>query len=295
LQPNSSGKSVYLAQLGIIAFLAHIGSFVPADSAIIGPVDAIFCRMHTFECAAEPQSLFCMDINQMNTLLRGSTNRSLLLVDEFGKGTETIGGSSLLGGAIQHCLARGPQCPSMIVTTHHHELFQHGILTDGDGLKLYRMDLLTAAAAARRVEDDGDDQSTSGSKVTFLYKLVPGFGEASFAFNVARLAGVPEGVVRRGEDVACSMKESKAIPPTKNAKRKHRLDMERQIVDLFHEFDIDNGDISTFCSLLAGEEKRLQELTNALIRLHCYVRPWEMGGTEMGWPHLDVWVDAGPA
>ncbi|CAG8786426.1 15533_t:CDS:10, partial [Racocetra persica] len=118
---NYSGKSVYLKQVALIAYMAHIGSFVPAESAIIGLIDKIFTRIQTKETVSKVQSAFMIDLQQISVALRNSTSRSLLIFDEFGKGTGSTDGAGLFCGVMEHLLKRGRDCPKVVAATHFHE------------------------------------------------------------------------------------------------------------------------------------------------------------------------------
>ncbi|CAK1601552.1 unnamed protein product [Parnassius mnemosyne] len=116
--PNSAGKSVYLKQTGLIVYLAHIGSFVPAESAEIGIVSHIYSRIQSTECVAAHMSAFLIDLRQMALAIQESTSNSLIIVDEFGKGTSEIDGLALLSACLNTLLFRGEQCPHVFLSTH---------------------------------------------------------------------------------------------------------------------------------------------------------------------------------
>ena len=118
--PNYSGKSVYLKQVALIVHMAHIGSFVPADSAKIGITDKILSRVTTRETVSRIQSAFMTDLQQISLALNLATRRSLLIIDEFGKGTETSDGAGLACAVMEYLLNLGPERPKVIGTTHFH-------------------------------------------------------------------------------------------------------------------------------------------------------------------------------
>ncbi|KAJ4450533.1 hypothetical protein ANN_01960 [Periplaneta americana] len=120
--PNASGKSVYLKQVALIAYLAHIGSFVPAESARIGILNHIHTRIQTVESVATNMSAFVVDLKQMLLSLCCSSPRSLIIVDEFGKGTTEIDGLALLTSCLNHFLSRGDKCPHVFASTHFHDV-----------------------------------------------------------------------------------------------------------------------------------------------------------------------------
>jgi len=118
--PNYSGKSVYLKQVALIVHMAHIGSFVPADSAKIGITDKILSRVTTRETVSRIQSAFMTDLQQISLALSLATRRSLLIIDEFGKGTETSDGAGLACAVMEYLLNLGHERPKVIGTTHFH-------------------------------------------------------------------------------------------------------------------------------------------------------------------------------
>uniref|UniRef100_A0A8C7H4C7 MutS protein homolog 5 n=1 Tax=Oncorhynchus kisutch TaxID=8019 RepID=A0A8C7H4C7_ONCKI len=183
--PNSSGKSIYLKQVGLIVFMALIGSDVPAKEAEIGLVDGIFTRMQSRESVSVGLSTFMIDLNQMAHALNHSSGHSLVLIDEFGKGTNTVDGLSLLAASISHWLKRVPaEVPHILLATNFHSLLQLGLLPSS-GL----LSLLTLETAV-----DGDE-------LVFLYQLKEGICRSSYAANIATLAGLPPSLVQRGVEV----------------------------------------------------------------------------------------------
>ncbi|XP_077432327.1 mutS protein homolog 5 isoform X3 [Vanacampus margaritifer] len=144
--PNSSGKSIYLKQVGLIVFMALIGSDVPAKGAEIGLVDAIFTCMPGRESVSVGLSTFMIDLNQMSQTLNSSTGNSLVLIDEFGKGTNTVDGLSLLAATISHWLKKAPvDIPHILLATNFHSLLQLGLLPTSNLMSLLVLaDALTA-------------------------------------------------------------------------------------------------------------------------------------------------------
>jgi DNA mismatch repair protein MSH5 len=116
--PNYSGKSVYLKQVALIVFMAHVGCFVPAESAEIGLTDKILSRVTTRESVSRSQSTFMIDLQQMSLGLSLATRRSLLIIDEFGKGTESSGGAGLACAVMEHLLSLGSERPKGLISTH---------------------------------------------------------------------------------------------------------------------------------------------------------------------------------
>lgn len=125
MAPNAAGKSFYLKQVGLIVYMAHIGSFVPAVSAKVGLINEIFTRLYAEESIHNNQSSFQSELIQMSRILTSSTDRSLILIDEFGKGTNLIDGKSILLSCIDHLLSRGEALPITFITSHFSEVFDY--------------------------------------------------------------------------------------------------------------------------------------------------------------------------
>ncbi|XP_049586797.1 mutS protein homolog 5 [Syngnathus scovelli] len=223
--PNSSGKSIYLKQVGLIVFMAHVGSDVPAKGAEIGLVDGIFTCMPGRESVSVGLSTFMIDLNQMSQTLRSSTGNSLVLIDEFGKGTNTVDGLSLLAATISHWLNNAPvDVPHILLATNFHSLLQLGLLPTSNLLSL-----LTLETAV-----DGDE-------LVFLYQLRKGICQSSYAANVARLAGLPDDVVQRGLEVSELYRTGKAIK--RIDKSDEEADRYATMVEKFMSLDLDDDNL----------------------------------------------------
>lgn len=206
--PNFSGKSVYAKQVAIIVFLAHVGSFVPAEAAEVGLTDRIFTRVGTKECGAVPQSAFMIDLSQVAAMLRLATPRSLLIIDEFGKGTLASDGVGLLCGALGHLAARR-EPPKVILATHFSEVLDQQYLPRNPHLAFYTMAVLLhkegEASDAWQWAGRGGGGSTTRSGLTFLYRLCQGQVGPSFGVECAKLAGVDGDVLKRAQHIiACA-------------------------------------------------------------------------------------------
>ncbi|KAF9585639.1 MutS protein msh5 [Lunasporangiospora selenospora] len=153
---NSSGKSVYLKQVALITYMAHVGSFVPAESAVIGLTDKILTRLQTRETVSSIQSAFMTDLQQTNLAIRMATRRSLVVLDEFGKGTATTDGAGLFCGVIEY-FAKLPleRRPRVMATTHFHELFENDLLDLKLPISLFAMEVY---------------QEPQGLEATFLFR-----------------------------------------------------------------------------------------------------------------------------
>ncbi|KAF4414078.1 DNA mismatch repair protein MSH5 [Colletotrichum fructicola Nara gc5] len=187
--PNHSGKSVCIKQVALIVYLAHIGSFVPASLATIGITDQILTRISTRESVSQKESAFGTDLRQGAFVMRHATRRSLVVIDEFGKGTPADDGAGLMAGLIDHFTALGTDAPKVLITTHCHEIFEGGYLRDRPGLTFAYMDVRLDLAAPI------DDQ------VVFLYDLRLGRSISSFGSNCAAINGVSKAVVERAEAI----------------------------------------------------------------------------------------------
>jgi DNA mismatch repair protein MSH5 len=189
--PNHSGKSVYLKQIAIIVYLAHIGSYVPATRAKIGLTDKILTRISTRESVARTESAFSIDLKQVSRAMVCCTPRSLVIIDEFGKGTNVDDGAGLLAALLNHFFSLGHNMPRLLTATHFHEVLTNDFVNLYDGVALHHMDVSTDWKASRT-----EDQ------ITHLFKLVPGLCASSYGGRCAALNGVPSTVVERAEAVA---------------------------------------------------------------------------------------------
>jgi DNA mismatch repair protein MutS len=186
--PNMGGKSTYLRQIALLALLAQAGSFVPARTAKLAIVDRIFARVGASDNIVRGQSTFMVEMQETATILHAATSRSLVILDEIGRGTSTFDGLSLAWAVAEH-LASDPRCrPKTIFATHYHEL------TDlADGLP----GVVNAHVAAREFKDD----------IVFLHKIVDGRSDRSYGIQVARLAGLPPAVVERAAAILRSLEQ----------------------------------------------------------------------------------------
>ncbi|KAI4314224.1 hypothetical protein L6164_027157 [Bauhinia variegata] len=231
--PNFSGKSIYIKQVALIVFLSHIGSFVPADAAILGLTDRIFCATGSRLMTAE-RSTFMIDLHQVGMMLRHATSRSLCLVDEFGKGTLTEDGIGLLGGTINHFVTYN-EPPKVLVCTHLTEILDEGCLTKSEMIKLYTMSVLRP-----------DNNSTQTEDMVFLYRLVPGYAHHSYGLHCALLAGVPEEVIMRAAFVLDAIANNKHIERLSNEKISTQDQQYKDAMEKLLAFDINNGDLNLF-------------------------------------------------
>lgn len=188
--PNYSGKSVYLKQIALIVYLAQIGSFVPTTSARLGLTDKILTRISTRESVSRTQSAFMIDLQQICMALTHSTPRSLLIIDEFGKGTNAADGAGLAAGVFEYLLFLGSRCPKVLGATHFHEIFEAGFLRPQPRLQFAHMEIRVDEEAARTEE-----------QITYLYNLRRGRSVASYGTFCAAMNGVGSEIVRRAEEL----------------------------------------------------------------------------------------------
>ncbi|MEP0547855.1 MAG: DNA mismatch repair protein MutS [Rhodothermales bacterium] len=180
--PNMAGKSVVLRQVGLIVLLAQVGGFVPAQRARIGVVDKIFTRVGASDNLAAGESTFLVEMNETASILNNATPRSLILLDEVGRGTSTFDGLSIAWAVVEYLHEHAEVAARTLFATHYHEL---NALAD----RLGRV----RNARVQVQEHDG--------KVIFLRKLIPGGADHSYGIEVARMAGLPEAVIRRAKAV----------------------------------------------------------------------------------------------
>ena len=176
--PNMAGKSTYLRQNALIALLAQTGSFVPASKAKIGIVDRIFCRVGASDNLAKGESTFLVEMIETANILHAATRKSLVIMDEVGRGTSTEDGLAI-ARAVSECLLDTIKCKTFFAT-HYHELSR----MEHKGLKMLCMDVL---------EQDGS--------VVFLRKVKEGVTENSYGIHVAKLAGIPQPVIERAKQI----------------------------------------------------------------------------------------------
>lgn len=187
--PNMAGKSTYMRQVALIVLMAHIGSFVPASNADISIVDRIFTRVGASDNVSFGQSTFMVEMSEVANILNNATSRSLLILDEIGRGTSTFDGLSIAWAVLEYIADQKLLGAKTLFATHYHELAElEGRL---DGVINYRM----------AVKEMGDD-------IVFLRKVVRGGADRSFGIQVARLAGLPKRVINRAKNILAELEAS---------------------------------------------------------------------------------------
>lgn len=184
--PNMGGKSTYLRQAALLAIMAQIGSFVPAKSARLGVVDRIFTRIGAGDDLASGQSTFYLEMAEAANILRRCTRRSLLLIDEVGRGTGTIDGLAIAQAICEFLLGLDEHAPMALFATHFHEL-----VSLADHWKMVANYHITAV----------ENTAREGAPV-FSHRVLPGSSSRSFGIEVARMAGLPDAVVERAQEIA---------------------------------------------------------------------------------------------
>jgi DNA mismatch repair protein MutS len=186
--PNMGGKSTYLRQVALLAVLAQAGSFVPAKRAKLGIVDRIFARVGASDNIARGASTFMVEMQETATILHTATSRSLVILDEVGRGTATFDGLSLAWAVAEHLASPAGKRPKTVFATHYHELTDLADAVPG---------VVNFHVAAREFKDE----------IVFLHKIVAGRSDRSFGIQVARLAGLPPAVVRRAGEILKALEQ----------------------------------------------------------------------------------------
>ena len=197
--PNMSGKSALLRQTAIITLMAHMGSFVPAASAIIGLTDKIFTRVGASDNLSGGESTFMVEMNETASIINNITERSLVLLDEIGRGTSTYDGISIAWSIVEH-LHNSPAKPKTLFATHYHELneLEHQL---------------------SRVRNYHITHKETGNKVIFLRKMAPGGSRHSFGIQVARMAGMPIKLLDRANEILALLEEKHATTGGETAQK----------------------------------------------------------------------------
>ena len=188
--PNMAGKSTYMRQIALIVLLAQMGSFVPASFAKIGIVDSIFTRVGASDDLASGQSTFMVEMNEVANIVKNATSKSLLILDEIGRGTSTFDGMSIARAVLEYCADKKKLGAKTLFATHYHELSIVEQLLEG--VKNYSI----------AVKKRGDD-------ITFLRRIVPGGADDSYGIEVAKLAGVPNSIIKRAKEILSDLESGK--------------------------------------------------------------------------------------
>lgn len=216
--PNMAGKSTYMRQTALIVLMAQIGSFVPAQEANIGIVDRIFTRVGASDDLASGQSTFMVEMTEVANILRNATPKSLLILDEIGRGTSTFDGLSIAWAVVEYIANTKVLGAKTLFATHYHELTElEGTL---DGVNNYCI----------AVKENGDD-------IVFLRKIIKGGADKSYGIQVAKLAGVPDTVIERAKELVADLSDAdislKARDIAQYSKKQEKLvDSYKKVDDL---------------------------------------------------------------
>jgi DNA mismatch repair protein MutS len=186
--PNMGGKSTYLRQVALISVMAQAGSFVPAREAKLAVLDRVFARVGASDNIARGQSTFMVEMQETANILHSATARSLVILDEIGRGTSTFDGLSIAWAVAEHLATNARARPKALFATHYHELTEMADTLPG---------VVTAHVAAREWHDD----------IVFLRKVVAGRSDRSYGIQVARLAGLPPSVISRARAILDALEQ----------------------------------------------------------------------------------------
>ena len=220
--PNMAGKSTYMRQVAIIALMAQIGSFVPAESATIGIVDKIFTRVGASDDLSSGQSTFMVEMNEVANILKEATPKSLVILDEIGRGTSTYDGLSIAWAVAEYIADKEKIGCKTLFATHYHELLQ--LEEKVEGIKNYQV----------AVKEKGED-------IIFLRKILEGGTDESYGIHVARLAGVPKDVTQKADSILRGIERKNVLTGKKQEDKKQvegQFDMfNYKLAEIAHELD----------------------------------------------------------
>lgn len=212
--PNMAGKSTYMRQVALIVIMAQIGSFVPAESAEIGVVDRVFTRIGASDDLGMGQSTFMVEMSEMSNILDNATSKSLLILDEIGRGTSTYDGLSIAWAVIEFIADKEIIGAKTLFATHYHELTE--LEGKVDGVKNYCIS----------VKEKGDE-------IIFLRKIIRGGADDSYGIQVAKLAGVPYGVINRAKEILHELEDADISKKQRKEAKESKKVVNGQ-VDLFN-------------------------------------------------------------
>ena len=217
--PNMAGKSTYMRQTALIVLMAQIGSFVPADKANIGIVDRIFTRVGASDDLASGQSTFMVEMTEVANILRNATAKSLLILDEIGRGTSTFDGLSIAWAVVEYISDNKLLGAKTLFATHYHEL------TELEG-KIHNVNNYCIA-----VKEKGDD-------IVFLRKIVKGGADKSYGIQVAKLAGVPDVVITRAKEIVEELSDEDITTRVSEIASREKEQKKKQKTKKYDEVDM---------------------------------------------------------
>ena len=241
--PNMAGKSTYLRQNALIALMAQIGSFVPAKQANIGIVDRFFTRIGASDRLARGQSTFLVEMIEVANILNNATEKSLILLDEVGRGTSTFDGMSIAWATAEFLHDKFPTSVRTFFATHYHELTE-------------------LADKCKRMENAHISVKEYNSNIIFLRKIVPGGSPHSYGIKIAKLAGVPQAVIERADEIMHNLEgreeqtlAKKTQTKTQSSSISQSAQMQISIFDNFNESEVEkrlkNSDINNLTPIEA--------------------------------------------
>ena len=224
--PNMAGKSTYLRQVGLIVVMAHMGSFVPADAATMGIVDRLFTRVGASDNLAGGESTFLVEMVETANILNNATGRSLILLDEIGRGTSTYDGLSIAWAVTEYLHRHAEVAGKTLFATHFHEL-------------------VALADSLPRVRNFNVAVREHGHEVVFLRKIVPGGADRSYGIHVAQMAGLPKWITRRAGEILAGLTREKGGPtPPPPSEPDAQVDLfgarEARLAKEFQEVKVEN-------------------------------------------------------
>ena len=213
--PNMAGKSTYMRQTALITLMAHMGSFVPATSANISLCDRVFTRIGASDDLSSGQSTFRVEMSETAGILRNATNKSLVILDEIGRGTSTFDGLAIAWAVVEYLLDQKKVGAKTLFATHYHELSE----LEGrfPGVKNYCISVME-----------------HGEEVIFLRKIMPGGADKSYGVYVARLAGIPNSVVARAHEIQARLEVSEINQESISSNILEKKKKQDRQTDLFH-------------------------------------------------------------
>ena len=240
--PNMAGKSTYMRQVALIALMAQIGSFVPAHDAHLGVVDRIFTRIGASDDLSAGQSTFMVEMTEVSDILHSATDRSLLILDEIGRGTSTFDGMSIARAVLEYCADNKKLGAKTLFATHYHELTA---LEDTlPGVKNYNIAV-----------------KTRGEDIIFLRKILPGGADRSYGIEVAHLAGLPRQVIDRAKTVLAELEDEAGKPHVPVAEEDQvslEALSEAEVIDTLRRTQVDTLSPLEALNLLYEVKKKLQ-------------------------------------
>jgi DNA mismatch repair protein MutS len=239
--PNMAGKSTYMRQVAIITLMAQIGSFVPAQEATIGIVDKIFTRVGASDDLSSGQSTFMVEMNEVANILKDATPKSLVILDEIGRGTSTYDGLSIAWAVAEYIADKDKIGCKTLFATHYHELLQ--LEEKVEGIKNFQV----------AVKEKGED-------IIFLRKIIEGGTDESYGIHVAKLAGVPRSVVTRANKILHSLEKG-------GVKVKEEKEDKKQVAGQFDLFNLQLADITHELDKINVNELTPIDALNTLVKL----------------------------